>query len=221
MPVACEDQFLRRASLSAAAVLLLLPALALAAGPPFPDPVNNQAVYDTAGALRPDTVTKVESTIDTIEARTGAEIVVYTQLVPDSITQAKAEADALALINQWGVGRKGIDDGLVILFDLKQSDPCHGQVQLYAGDGYQATYLSNEERQAIYENDMLPLLRGCDLDGALLAAMAKIDANATPEHAGTLGFFRILNALLFLVVAPLLLVLRAGQRADPVVPPRP
>ncbi len=36
----------------------------------------------------------------------------------------------------------------------------------------------------IYSNDMLPLLESCDLDGALLAAMARIDANATPEHAG-------------------------------------
>ena len=38
-------------------------------------------------------------------------------------------------MDQWGVGRKGFDDGLVILFDLNENDPCHGQVQLYAGPG--------------------------------------------------------------------------------------
>ena len=113
-------------------------------------------------------------------------------------------------MDQWGVGRKGIDDGLVILFDLHQGDACHGQVQLYAGPGYRATYLSNSERQAIFDNDMLPLLRQCDLDGALLVALAKIDVNATSEHAGTLSLFRQLNAVLGLLVAPLLALLVIG-----------
>ena len=81
--------------------------------------------------------------------------------------------DAIALMDQWGVGRAGIDDGLVILFDLHENDPCHGQVQLYAGPGYAASYLSNAERQAIFDDDMLPMLRECDLDGALLTAMAE------------------------------------------------
>ena len=62
-------------------------------------------------------------------------------------------------MDQWGVGRAGFDDGLVILFDLHEDDPCHGQVQLYAGPGYAAKFLSNSERQAIFEDDMLPLLR--------------------------------------------------------------
>jgi hypothetical protein len=107
-------------------------------------------------------------------------------------------------MDQWGVGRKGFDDGLVILFDLHEGDPCHGQVQLYAGPGYRAKFLTNGERQAVFENDMLPLLRACDLDGALLAALAKVDAAATPEHAAELSFFRMLNAILGLLVAPLL-----------------
>ena len=84
-------------------------------------------------------------------------------------------------MDQWGVGRAGFDDGLVLLFDLREDDPCHGQVQLYAGPGYAAKFLSNSERQAVFENDMLPLLQRCDLDGALLTAMQKVDAAATPD----------------------------------------
>src|SRR5262249_19826303 len=105
----------------------------------------------------------------------------------------------------WGVGRKGFDDGLVILFDLNRDDPCHGQVQLFAGPGYQATFLSDRERQAIFENDMLPLLRQCDLDGALLAALSKIDANATAEHAANLTRARQLDAALGLIGGPVVL----------------
>jgi hypothetical protein len=91
----------------------------------------------------------------------------------------------------------------VILFDLNEDDTCHGQVQLYAGPGFRAKFLTNEERQRIYENDMLPLLRGCDLDGALLAAMAKVDAAATPEHAQQLDVARQVNAVIGLLIAPL------------------
>ena len=71
----------RLALAAAVAALALLPSLVLAAGPPFPDPVDNQAVYDTAGVLDAATIAKVEAAIDKIEADTGAEIVVYTQLV--------------------------------------------------------------------------------------------------------------------------------------------
>jgi uncharacterized membrane protein YgcG len=178
----------------------------IAAGPPFPDPVADQAVYDEAGVLRDGTIQRLEQTIDEIEARTGAEVVVYTQLVPSGVTREEAEADAIALMDQWGVGRAGIDDGLVILFDLHEDDPCHGQVQLYAGPGYRATYLSNEERQQIFDEQMLPLLRRCDIDGAAIVAMDAVDRNATPAHAATITFFRQVNAVLGLILAPLLLV---------------
>ncbi|MDQ3493173.1 MAG: DUF2207 domain-containing protein [Chloroflexota bacterium] len=181
-----------------------------AAGPPFPDPVVGQVVYDFADVLHPATEVGASDTIEGIEARTGAEVVVYTQVKPSSDTSARAEQDAIALMDQWGVGRAGFDDGLVILFDMDEPAGCHGQVQLYAGPGYRATFLSNEERQAIFEDEMLPLLRGCDLDGALGVALQRIDANATPEHAQTLERGRQVNAVLGLLGAPLAFLLLVG-----------
>ena len=160
--------------------------------------------------FRDATVTQVEAMIDAIEQRTGAEVVVYTQETSSSEDTATAESNAQQLMDQWGVGRKGFDDGLVILFDLKPNDTCHGQVQLYAGPGYRAKFLSNSDRQSIYENKMLPLLERCDLDGALLVAMQEVDDAATPEHAASLTFFRLLNAVLGLLVAPLGFVLIVG-----------
>jgi uncharacterized membrane protein YgcG len=198
---------LRLAASAALALGLLLPATGVfAAGPPYPDPVDGTAVYDTAGVLRDETVSRLEQVIDGIEARTGAEVVVYTQLVPPGVTTDEAERDARALMDQWGVGRKGIDDGLVILFDLNEDDPCHGQVQLYAGPGYRATYLSNEERQQLFDDELLPLLRRCDMDAAALTAIDAVDANATPAHAAKINFFRQLDAVLGLIVAPLVFI---------------
>ncbi|MEA2536425.1 MAG: uncharacterized protein QOF11_659 [Chloroflexota bacterium] len=196
----------------AAAVLLLTaigPAAAIAAGPPYPPPVTGQRVYDTARVLAPGTIAEAERISRAIEDRTGAQVVVYTQLKPESDTPDAAEADAIALVDQWGIGRKGFDDGLVILFDLDESLR-HGQVQLYAGPGFRTAFLTNEERQAIYDNDMLPLLRGGDLDGAVLAAMNKIDQAATVEHAQSLERGRIVNAIVGLLVGPGLFLLVVG-----------
>src|SRR6188474_2626178 len=78
----------------------------------FPDPVTDQAVYDPAGALDPQTEAALESRIDGIEARSGAELVIYTRVAP-TITDDSNLADARRLMDQWGIGRRGFDDGFV------------------------------------------------------------------------------------------------------------
>jgi uncharacterized membrane protein YgcG len=174
-------------------------------GPPFPDPETDRAVYDQAGLFSPETIVEAESTIDAIEARTGAEVVVYTQDSGEyDLTTEETEAKARALIDQWGIGRAGFDDGMVIFFDMDPSLE-HGQVQLYAAPGFEAAYLTNAERQAIYENDMLPYLRSADFDDALTVALSKVDAAATPEHAASLQTARQVNAVVGLVGAPIVL----------------
>ena len=93
----------------------------VAPGPPFPDPVPGRYVYDQADVFRADTIAKVQAQIQGIRDRTGAEIVVYSQVVGSSVTESEADAHAQALMDQWGVGRRGFDDGLVILYDLNTS----------------------------------------------------------------------------------------------------
>ncbi|HEX5013163.1 MAG TPA: TPM domain-containing protein [Candidatus Limnocylindrales bacterium] len=181
-----------------------------AAGPPFPEPEIDRAVYDQAGVFSPETIAQAEATIDAIEARTGAEVVVYSQVVDYGITTDEADAHAQALMDQWGVGRKGFDDGLVILFDLDPSLE-HGQVILYGGPGYRAAYLDNAEKQRIFDEDMLPLLRQADMDGALRIALQRVDANATPEHASRLQLARQVDAAAGLIGAPIVLLGLVGS----------
>jgi uncharacterized membrane protein YgcG len=181
-------------------------------GPPFPEPEPDRAVYDFAGILSPGTIVEAESTIDRIEARTGAEVVVYTQDSGGFPTTEETEAKARALIDQWGIGRAGFDDGLVIFFDM-EPNLRHGQVQLYAGPGFEATYLTNQERQAIFQNDMLPDLVSGDFDGALTAALAKVDAATTAEHAADLQRARQVNAVVGLVGAPIVFLGLVGWGA--------
>jgi uncharacterized membrane protein YgcG len=205
-------------------LLLAAPALAATppAGPPYPDAVTGQRVYDYAGIFSSGAISQAQSIIEGIEARTGAQVAVYTQVKPESDDLDKANADALALMNQWGVGRKGFDDGLVILFDM-QDNLRHGQVSLYAGSGFRAAFLTDSDRQSIFDNDMKPLLSDGDFDGGLLAGLNDVDAAATPEHAAQLERGRQINAVIaaagVLLCALLLLVavaywLRHGR--DPV-----
>jgi hypothetical protein len=170
------------------------------AGPPYPDPVLDQAVYDTAGLLDEPTIAEAESIIDRIEERTGAEIVVYTQVKPGATTES-TEGDAIALINQWGVGRQGFDDGVAILMNVytEAGGLVRGQVQLYAAPGFRALYLTNEERQGIFENDMLPLLREQLFGDAVLVALGRIDAVASADRAGQLQFGRQLDAVIGII----------------------
>jgi uncharacterized membrane protein YgcG len=183
-----------------------LPGSAAAAGPPFPSPVPGQRVYDGAGVFDPATVARAEAIIAGIEQRTGAQVAVYTQRVDDGVTQSEAEDQARALMDQWGVGRKGFDDGLVILYDV-DSTGCHGQVNLYAGAGFRSTFLSDAERQAIFDDQMRPYLADCRLGDALLVALDRVDASATPEHAASLDRARIVDAVLGLILAPVLFLL--------------
>jgi uncharacterized membrane protein YgcG len=184
-------------------------ATAPAPGPPFPPPETDRAVYDYAGILSPEAIVKAEATIDAIESRTAAEVVVYTQDSGTYPTTDETEAKARALIDQWGVGRAGFNDGLVIFFDM-QPNLEHGQVQLYAAPGFEAAYLSNQERQSIFDNDMLPHLQAADFDAALGVALEKIDAAATPAHAADLERSRQVNAVLGLVGAPVVFMGLSG-----------
>jgi uncharacterized membrane protein YgcG len=178
-------------------------------GPPFPQPEIDRAVYDYAGILSPAAITDAERIIDEIEARTGAEVVVYTQDSGGYPSTDETEKKARALMDQWGVGRKGFNDGLVIFFDM-QPNLEHGQVQLYAGPGFEATFLTNSERQAIFDDDMLPYLRSADFDGALAAALAKVDAATTSQHADDLQRARQVNAVIGLVGGPIVFLGLAG-----------
>jgi uncharacterized membrane protein YgcG len=176
-----------------------------AAGPPYPDALPGVRVYDYAEVIDASVIASLSESIARIEERTGAQIVVYTQIKPDADSADQTEQDAIDLIDQWGVGREGFDDGLAIFFNLVD-DKCHGQVQLYAAPGFNSAYLTNEERQAVFENDMLPALRRCDFNTALTAAIARVDETATAEHANSLQLARQIDAVAGLIVAPLLLI---------------
>ncbi len=197
-----------RALPSALALLALAVGATLAAGPPFPDPVDDQAVYDTAGILSPAAEARLESMIDAIEGRTGAEIVVYTQHDPD-ISEDENLANARALVEQWGIGRSGFDDGLVLMVGL-DPDPGESRVSLFGGSGFIRSYADEHALQSIIDGDFVPSARSGDLDGAAINTIEAIDERMRPETQERLEMLRIANAAIGLIGAPLALVLTLG-----------
>jgi len=99
----------------------------------FPSPVAGQAVYDQADVLTAAVEASLEAEIDAIEARSGAQVVVYLQVDPTA-TEESNTAAAGDLMDQWGIGRTGIDDGFVILVSFDETR-LHGKLSTFAGVG--------------------------------------------------------------------------------------
>ncbi|HYI67970.1 MAG TPA: TPM domain-containing protein [Candidatus Limnocylindrales bacterium] len=196
-----------RAIPSALALLALTAAAALAAGPPFPDPENNRAVYDEAGVLRPEVVAELESRIDAVEAATGAEIYVYTQVDP-GISEGENLDKAAALMDQWGIGRSGFDDGLVLLVGL-DDDRVHGKVSLFGGSGFISQHVDEEALNGIIDSDFVPHAADGDLNTATLDTINAVQERMAPDTIPlTVG--RVVNAGLGLIGAPLALLMTIG-----------
>lgn len=174
----------------------------------FPNPVKGQAVYDPAGALDPGIEQALESQIDAIEARSGAEIVVYMR-IDEFATEDSNLAAAQALMDQWGVGRAGYDDGLVYLVSL-EPNLVHGKVSFYAGAGFLRGYLSQNDLQQVIDEVIVPAAVQRELGGGLVSALDVVGSAVTQSATDRLNLLRQLNAILGLVVAPLAFLLIVG-----------
>jgi len=174
----------------------------------FPDPVNGQAVYDPAGALAPEIEEALESQVDAIEARSEAELAIYVQ-VDEFATEESNEEAARALLDQWGVGRAGYDDGLVYLVSF-DPDLVHGVVSYYAGAGFLRGYLSQNDLQSTIDDVIVPAAVQHELGGGLITAVDLVGAGITPDATARLNFLRQLNGVLGLFGAPIAFLLIVG-----------
>jgi uncharacterized membrane protein YgcG len=174
----------------------------------FPDPVFDQAVYDGAGVLDAGTEAALEERIDALESRSGAEVAIYLQVDPSQDFETNL-ALAEALMNEWGVGRAGYDDGFVILVSF-EGDLVHGVISTYAGSGFRAAYLSVDDQKRLIDQDMAPDFRAGQVAAGLQAALDVVDAAVTPAATARLETYRQVNALVGIPGGILALVLTGG-----------
>jgi uncharacterized membrane protein YgcG len=175
----------------------------------FPDPATGQAVYDPAGALEPGIEAALETRIDAIEARSGAEIVIYVRLDPAATDESNL-TDARALIDQWGIGRQGFDDGFVLLLSFQDASFQHGVLSTFAGGGFRAVYLGENDQALLRDEIVVPAIRQGAVGGGLVAAIDTIDAAITDAATGRLEVLRLVNAMVGIPGSILALLVTLG-----------
>ena len=162
------------------AVLLVVAPLALAFT--LPPSQEGKSVYDFAGIWRADTIASAEQTAQRLRGATSVQIAVVS--IPSgesSVDTTEAKNTATQIMDTWGVGQAGVNDGIVVLFDL-DTTLRHGQIYVYGGSGIINKYLSAAAAQNV-ANDMLAKAKAGDLNAALSVGMTQI-ADAV-DHPGT------------------------------------
>lgn len=160
----------------------------------LPPSQEGRQVYDFAGIWRADTIASAEQTADRLRAQTGVQMAIVS--IPSgfsSVDTGDAEQTAKDIMDAWGVGQAGVDNGIVVLFDMDRSLR-HGQIYIYGGRGVISKYVSADAAQHI-ANDMLVPAKAGDLNAALSVGMTQL-ADAV-DHPGT----RLESAPLFTPIA--------------------
>jgi uncharacterized membrane protein YgcG len=178
-------------------------------GTAFPTATVDRSVYDPAGALSPETEAALEARIDAIEQSSGAELAIYVRIAPD-VTNDSNLADARRLMDEWGIGRRGFDDGFVILLSFFDPTFEHGSLSTYAGSGFKAVYLSEEPQATLRDGIIIPAMRQGSLGNGLLAAVDHVDVAITPDATRRLELYRTVNGLVGLPGGLLVLVVTLG-----------
>lgn len=120
---------------------------------------------DTAGFLAPETVQELDRKLEAYEKQTGHQVIVY---IGKSTGGYTIEEFADRAFQSWAVGRKGLDDG-VVLFIMAEDR----KVRLEVGYGLEGV-IPDIIAGRIINGIMLPKLRTGDANGAVGDAVAAI-----------------------------------------------
>lgn len=170
-------------------------------------------VSDYAGLLDSRSVDQLNSVIGSIKSSTGAEIAVVTQNSLDGY--GSIDEMGLAYLEGWGVGKKGKDNGLVILVVVDKSTNYNGY-RFETGYGLEGD-LPDGLLGQIGREELVPRFREGDFGGGILAAVIRVgnilgaDLKATPP-AKTKRRSKGIGSIIFLLLMFLLIAGR-GRRS--------
>lgn len=125
--------------------------------PSSPNPVK--LVNDYIGLLQPDQIKALESKLVDFNNKTSIQITV---VVLDDLDGAEASDVATEIGHQWGVGQKGIDNGIVFLIVKYNQNALeklvtqkHGDWQIAVGYGLEP-YMTTRDAKSIGESKFIP-----------------------------------------------------------------
>ena len=151
---------------SLAAVLALFAAVACAE-PLVPVPALAARVTDLTGTLTPEQVAALDSKLGSFEQAKGSQVAV---LVVPTTRPEEIEQYAIRLADAWKLGRKGVDDGAILL--VARDDR---KVRIEVGYGLEGV-LPDATANRIIDEDIVPRFRSGDYYGGIDAGVDRIDA---------------------------------------------
>jgi uncharacterized protein len=145
-----------------AACALFIAALARA---DVPVPPLQHRVTDLTATLTVDQVATLEQTLSAFEAKKGAQIAVL--IVPTTALE-EIEQYSIRVVDQWKLGRKGVDDGVLLL--VAKDDH---RVRIEVGYGLEGA-LPDVIAKRIIEEDIVSRFRAGDFYGGIAAGVDRI-----------------------------------------------
>jgi uncharacterized protein len=137
---------------------------------PVPDPVG--FVNDHAGVLDPGTRARLEGFLDRLRRATGVEFAVLAVRTTAPMTPTEYK---VRVFERWGLGRRGEDDGLLMLVALEERE-----VRFETGYGLEGT-LPDGLQSRIFREIMAPRLRAGDYAGAIVEGVKACAARIADE----------------------------------------
>ena len=167
----------------------------------MPVPPLTAPVIDLTGVLSGDAVNRLESELAAFQARKGSQIAV---LVVPTTHPEEIEQYGIRVADQWKLGRKGVDDGAILL--VAKDDR---RVRIEVGYGLEGA-LPDAIANRIIDETIAPHFKLGDYDGGIEAGVkqmiAVVNGEPLPEpdrrwerHAALHNMLPL--ALIFVVVA--------------------
>ncbi|MDQ0248906.1 uncharacterized protein J2W22_000953 [Sphingomonas kyeonggiensis] len=122
-------------------------------------------MVDGANVLPADVKAALETRLAEVERQSKHQFVVVTV---KSLEGENVEAYSLRLFNRWGIGRKGVNDGVGLLVA-----PDDRKVRIEVGGGL-GKALTDAETGAIIEKDIVPRFKTGDMPGGITAGSEAI-----------------------------------------------
>jgi uncharacterized protein len=182
----------------AAAAATLLFAFCAAAEDPSIPPLTGRVV-DLNGALTVDQKRELETSLEAFETRKGSQIVV---LITGTTYPEPIESFAMRVAETWKIGRKGVDDGIIVV--IARSDQA---MRIEVGYGLEGA-VPDAVAKRLIEEEFIPKFREGDFYGGLRAGLDRlmrvIDGEPLPEpkqEAGRGNELRSIEAYFVLFMA--------------------
>ena len=152
-------------------MLFILPAVFIAAQE-FPKPEGY--VNDFANIINPAEQSKIEAIARTVEEKTGIEIAVAT--MPSMEPYGSIEQYSIALATEWGIGKKGKDDGMLLVVALAER-----KTRIEVGYGLEGIFPDGLVGR-IMDTSMVPYFQNNDFSTGLAKAVEGIAGVISEEY---------------------------------------